>query len=41
MVMVPSPLQASHRPPFTLNENRPGAHPRARESGVIEKSSRT
>ena len=22
--MVPSPAHASHRPPFTLNENRPG-----------------
>src|ERR1700688_183213 len=28
--MTPSPWQASQRPPFTLNENRPGASPRAR-----------
>ncbi|COV08091.1 Uncharacterised protein [Mycobacterium tuberculosis] len=24
ILMVPSPVQASQRPPLTLNENRPG-----------------
>ena len=36
----PCPLQASHRPPATLNEKRPGLYPRARLSGVKEKSFR-
>ena len=33
VVMVPSPAQASQRPPFTLNENLDGLYPRASEAG--------
>ena len=38
MVIVPSPLQASQRPPLTLKLKRPGEYPRARASWVLEKS---
>ena len=40
MAMTPSPWQASQRPPFTLNEKRPGRNPRARASASMAKSSR-
>ena len=40
MVMVPSPLHASQRPPLTLKLKRPGVYPRARASWVFEKRSR-
>jgi hypothetical protein len=33
-------MQASHRPPLTLKEKRPGAYPRARASGMEANSSR-
>src|SRR5450631_3309756 len=39
--MVPSPEQASHRPPFTLKENRPGWYPRIFASVVCANSFRT
>src|SRR3989344_4200419 len=38
--IVPLPWQVSQRPPFTLNENRPGPHPRKRASTVSENKSR-
>src|SRR5205085_10249434 len=40
MRFSPSPWQASHRPPFTLNENLPGLYPRSRDSGSIAYRSR-
>ena len=40
MAMTPSPWQASQRPPFTLNEKRPGRKPRACASGIIANRSR-
>src|SRR3989338_6698232 len=36
----PFPWHASQRPPFTLNENRPGPQPRARDSSDIANISR-
>src|SRR3989338_11054119 len=36
----PFPWQASHRPPLTLKENRPGFQPRARDSVAAAKRSR-
>ncbi len=40
MRVIPSPWQASHRPPFTLKLNRPGLNPRSAAPGVWVKSSR-
>jgi hypothetical protein len=40
ILMVPSPAHASHRPPLTLNENRPGWYPRTLASVVAAKSLR-
>ena len=37
--ITPSPWHASQRPPFTLNENRPGVKPRIRDSGCGNSSS--
>src|SRR5712692_6954712 len=34
ILICPSPAQASHRPPLTLNENRPGRYPRTLASLV-------
>ena len=33
--MTPSPSQASHRPPLTLNENLPGLYPLLLDSGKL------
>src|SRR5438552_3168925 len=41
ILIWPSPAQFSHRPPRTLNENRPGLYPRTRASGTWLNSSRT
>src|SRR3990167_9669741 len=38
--IVPLPSHVSHRPPFTLNENLPGPHPRRRASAVSAQRSR-
>ncbi len=35
MRMMPSPRQASQRPPLTLKENRPGLYPRSFDSGRL------
>ncbi len=40
MRMVPAPWHFSHRPPLTLNENRPALYPLALASGSRAKSSR-
>ena len=40
MVVVPSPLQFSHRPPATLNEKSYGSHPFVFESLRLENKSR-
>ncbi len=38
--MMPAPLHVSHRPPFVLNEKRPGLYPRICDSGSCAKRSR-
>src|SRR5262249_56111335 len=40
ILIVPSPEHASHRPPFTLNENRPGWYPRTLASRLEANSER-
>ena len=40
ILMRPSPVQASHRPPRVLKENRPGPYPRLLASGVEANRSR-
>jgi hypothetical protein len=40
MAVCPPPPHASQRPPFTLNEKRPGPYPRIRASGTCDIRSR-
>ena len=40
ITLIPAPLHSSHRPPLTLNENRPDLKPRILASGVSSKSLR-
>ena len=39
ILLTPSPEQASHLPPFTLNENLPGLYPLILASVVVENNS--
>ena len=40
ILIIPSPWQDSQRPPFTLNENRPGLYPLIFDSGSFANKSR-